>query len=103
MYLPLFHLFGFSEGALMSMTTGARQILTETFDPAQSLALVEHERVTILHGFDSHFKELLKTYERRPRDVASIRTGIPRRACRAPCPSPGRLARCWVASCRATG
>ena len=76
MYLPLFHLFGFSEGALMSMATGARQILTETFDPAQSLALVEHERVTILHGFDSHFKELLETYERRPRDVASIRTGI---------------------------
>jgi fatty-acyl-CoA synthase len=76
MYLPLFHLFGFSEGALMSMATGARQILTETFDPAQSLALVEQERVTILHGFDSHFKELLEAYERGPRDVASIRTGI---------------------------
>jgi fatty-acyl-CoA synthase len=76
MYLPLFHLFGFSEGALMSMATGARQILTETFDAAQSLALVEQERVTILHGFDSHFKELLEAFERGPRDVASIRTGI---------------------------
>src|SRR5262249_7202674 len=32
MYLPLFHLFGFSDGALMSMVTGARQVLTETFD-----------------------------------------------------------------------
>jgi fatty-acyl-CoA synthase len=40
MYLPLFHLFGFSDGALMSMLTGARQVLTETFDPAESLALV---------------------------------------------------------------
>ena len=35
MYLPLFHLFGFSDGALMSMVTGARQVLTETFDPAR--------------------------------------------------------------------
>jgi fatty-acyl-CoA synthase len=46
MYLPLFHLFGFSDGALMSMVTGARQVLTETFDPDESLALVEQERAT---------------------------------------------------------
>jgi fatty-acyl-CoA synthase len=76
MYLPLFHLFGFSDGALMSMMTGARQVLTETFDPAESLALVEQERATILHGFDTHFKELMEAHERFPRDVSSVRTGI---------------------------
>jgi fatty-acyl-CoA synthase len=76
MYLPLFHLFGFSEGALMSMVTGARQILTETFDPVESLALVEQERATILHGFDIHFKELIEAHERSRRDVSSLRTGI---------------------------
>jgi fatty-acyl-CoA synthase len=76
MYLPLFHLFGFSDGALMSMVTGARQVLTETFDPAESLALIEQERATILHGFDTHYKELMEAYERSPRDVSSIRTGI---------------------------
>jgi fatty-acyl-CoA synthase len=76
MYLPLFHLFGFSDGALMSMLTGARQVLTETFDPAESLALVERERATILHGFDTHFKELMEAHERSPRDVSSVRTGI---------------------------
>ncbi|MGH7302049.1 MAG: AMP-binding protein, partial [Candidatus Rokuibacteriota bacterium] len=76
MYLPLFHLFGFSDGALMSMVTGARQVLTETFDPAESLGLVEQERATILHGFDTHFKELMETYERSARDVSSVRTGI---------------------------
>ncbi len=76
MYLPLFHLFGFSDGALMSMVTGARQVLTETFDPAESLALVEQERATILHGFDTHFKELMEAHERFPRDVSSVRTGI---------------------------
>jgi len=76
MYLPLFHLFGFSDGALMSMVTGARQVLTETFDPAESLALVEQERATILHGFDTHFKELMEAQARSPRDVSSVRTGI---------------------------
>jgi fatty-acyl-CoA synthase len=76
MYLPLYHLFGFSEGMLMSLATGARQLLTETFDPNESLHLLEAERATILHGFDTHFKDLLQAYHQRPRDTASVRTGI---------------------------
>jgi fatty-acyl-CoA synthase len=75
-YLPLFHLFGFSEGMLMSMMTGARQIVTETFTPDESLDLIESERATIIHGFDTHFKDLLEAQRRRPRDVSSVRTGI---------------------------
>jgi fatty-acyl-CoA synthase len=76
MYLPLFHLFGFAEGMLMSMATGARQILTEGFDPDESLALVEAERATVLHGFDIHYKELMEAHARRARDISSVRTGI---------------------------
>ncbi|MBI2162114.1 MAG: AMP-binding protein [Candidatus Rokubacteria bacterium] len=76
MYLPLFHLFGFSEGMLMSMVTGARQVLTETFDPDEILGLMERERPTILDGFDTHFKDLLEALERSPRRLAHIRTGI---------------------------
>jgi fatty-acyl-CoA synthase len=76
MYLPLFHLFGFSEGMLMSLATGARQVLTQTFDPNECLRLLEAERATILHGFDTHFNDLLEAYQRRPRDTASVRTGL---------------------------
>jgi fatty-acyl-CoA synthase len=76
MYLPLYHLFGFSEGMLMSMATGARQLLTETFNADESLDLLEAERATILHGFDTHFKGLLDGYQRRPRDTSSVRTGL---------------------------
>jgi fatty-acyl-CoA synthase len=76
MYLPLFHIFGFSEGLLMSLVTGARQILTETFDPRESLRLVEEERATIVHGFDTHFNDLLAAHRKEPRDVSSIRTGL---------------------------
>jgi fatty-acyl-CoA synthase len=76
MYLPLFHLFAFSEGMLTSMVTGARQVLTEGFDAAESLELIARERATMLHGFDTHFKELCEAHARQPRDVSSVRTGI---------------------------
>jgi fatty-acyl-CoA synthase len=76
MYLPLFHMFGFTEGLLMSMLTGARQVLTPTFDARQCLALIESERATVLHGFDLHFKDLLDAHAAEPRDVSSVRTGI---------------------------
>jgi fatty-acyl-CoA synthase len=76
MYLPLFHLFGFVEGPLMSMIRGARQVLTETFDAGHCLDLIASENATIIHGFDTHYKELLDAQEKKPRDVSSVRTGI---------------------------
>ncbi len=75
-YLPLFHAFGLSEGAWMSMVTGARQIVTTGFDAEQSLDLVEKEHVTIIHGFEAHMKGLSDAQEARPRDLSSLRTGI---------------------------
>jgi len=76
MYLPLFHTFAFTEGMLTSMISGARQVLVETFDPDESLALIARERATIVHGFDTHFKELCDAHDRHPRDVSSVRTGL---------------------------
>jgi fatty-acyl-CoA synthase len=34
------------------------------------------ERATILHGFDTHFKDLMEAQARAPRDLFPIRTGI---------------------------
>jgi fatty-acyl-CoA synthase len=76
MYLPLFHLFAFAEGMLTSMVSGARQVLTEGFDPAESLDLIARERATVLHGFDTHYKELIEAHERAPRDIGRVRTGL---------------------------
>ena len=75
-YLPLFHAFGYSEGALMSPLFGARQILTATFDPDECLDLVEAEGVTVMHGFEAHMKGLCEAQEARPRDLSSLRTGL---------------------------
>ncbi len=76
MFLPLFHLFGFSEGALVSLLSGARQVLTATFDPEAILRLIESERATLAHGFDTHFKELLEAQQRVGADLGSLRSGI---------------------------
>jgi fatty-acyl-CoA synthase len=76
MYLPLFHAFAFTEGMLTSMVTGARQVLTQTFDAVESLELIARERATVVHGFDTHFKELCEAHERQPHDVSSVRTGL---------------------------
>jgi fatty-acyl-CoA synthase len=76
MYLPLFHAFGFVEGPLVSMIRGAREVLTETFEADRALDLIASEKATIIHGFDTHYKELLDAQERKPRDVSSVRTGI---------------------------
>jgi len=76
MYLPLFHAFGLYEGPLFSLVSGARQVLTERFDAAESLGLIETERATMLHGFDTHFKDLIEQQEEEPRDLSSLRTGL---------------------------
>ena len=75
-YLPLFHAFGLSEGAWMSMVTGARQIVTRGFDPEESLDLIEREGVTVVHGFEAHMKGLTDAQQARPRNLSTLRTGI---------------------------
>ena len=75
-YLPLFHAFGYSEAAMMSMATGARQILTETFDADEALDLIERERATIAHGFEAHMQMLCDAQQANPRDLSSLRTGV---------------------------
>ncbi|MBO88484.1 MAG: AMP-binding protein [Rickettsiales bacterium] len=75
-YLPMFHAFGYSDGILMAPITGARQIVTETFDSDECLDLIESEGASIMHGFEAHFKALTEAQEAYPRDVSSLRTGI---------------------------
>ncbi len=75
-YLPLFHLFSYSEGALLSMLTGARQVLTETFDADQCIRLIEAERVSIIHGFEAHLKDLTEAQLRINADLSTLRCGV---------------------------
>jgi len=76
MYLPLFHAFGLYEGPLMSAVTGARLVLTTLFDPGEALALIAQEKATMLHGFDTHFHDLMNHPACATTDRSSLRTGI---------------------------
>jgi len=72
-YLPLFHLYGMSEALFLALFTGACQVLMDSFEPARALDLVQAERATFLHGFDTHYRDLLRELARKPRDVSSLR------------------------------
>jgi fatty-acyl-CoA synthase len=75
-YLPLFHVFGLYEGPLMIMVTGARMVLTTLFDPAEALTLIAQEQATMLHGFDTHFHDLMNHPTCATTDLRSLRTGL---------------------------
>ena len=74
-YLPLFHAYGFSEVAMMVALTGGSQVLFDVFEPAQVLDAVEAEGGTVLHGFDSHWADLIRDQQQRERAVTSLRVG----------------------------
>jgi fatty-acyl-CoA synthase len=68
-YLPMFHAFGYAEVSLMAVLSGACQVLTSTFDPDEVLDLAEAEGATLLHGFDTHWADLIRAQEARPRSL----------------------------------
>jgi fatty-acyl-CoA synthase len=74
-YLPMFHLYALGEVALICIVSGAKQILMDAFDAREALRLIESENVTIAHGFDTHWKDLLDAQAESSRDVSSLRLG----------------------------
>ncbi|MFT5113605.1 MAG: fatty-acyl-CoA synthase [Parasphingorhabdus sp.] len=68
-YLPLFHLYGFSEVAIAAMFCGSKQILMDTFDAGAVLDLAEQEQATIFHGFDVHWIDLLRQQRKSSRSL----------------------------------
>jgi fatty-acyl-CoA synthase len=75
-YLPLYHAFAVYVAALMSPVTGSRHVLMSHFDPGEALRLIEEQRITLIHGFDTHYKDLLEHPDRGRRNTSSLRAGI---------------------------
>lgn len=73
---PLFHVVGLYLGPLMTLVTGTRMVLTTTFDPAESLRLIEQERITRLWGFDTQLTALCSHPNLKTTDLRSLRTGL---------------------------
>ncbi len=73
---PLFHVLGFYLGPLFTIAVGTKMVLTTTFDPEESLRLVEQERVTRIWGFDSQLNALATHPTLNTTDRTSLRTGL---------------------------
>ncbi|MGI9293654.1 MAG: AMP-binding protein, partial [Pseudomonadales bacterium] len=82
--VPLYHCFGMVLGNLACIAHGATAIYpSDAFDPESTLATVEEERCTALHGVPTMFIAELDHPSFSQFDLSSLRTGI---MAGAPCP-----------------
>ncbi len=73
-YLPLFHIYAFSEIVMMGVLFGFRHVMMDVFDAERALDLAEAEGANVLHGFEAHWLDLLTAQERKPRQL-NLRIG----------------------------
>jgi fatty-acyl-CoA synthase len=82
--VPLYHCFGMVLSVLACTSVGAAMVFPgEGFDPLQTLAAVQDESCTALHGVPTMFIAELEHPEFSKFDLRSLRTGI---MAGAPCP-----------------
>lgn len=74
-FLPMFHLYGMSDNMLAGILIGTHQIVMDVWDPEEALRLIESERVAGLHGFETHYADILRAQARTGRDLSSVRFG----------------------------
>jgi fatty-acyl-CoA synthase len=82
--VPLYHCFGMVLSVLACVASGAKMVFPgEGFDPRATLAAVQAEQCTALHGVPTMFIAELDHPDFRQFDLGSLRTGI---MAGAPCP-----------------
>ena len=74
--VPLFHCFGVVLATMCCLTHGSTQVMVERFDPLITLASIDRERCTVLHGVPTMFIAQLNHPMFDMFDVRSLRTGI---------------------------
>jgi acyl-CoA synthetase (AMP-forming)/AMP-acid ligase II len=73
--MPLFWVGGFSYTLMAAMHAGARLVFEEQFEPGDTLALIERERITQVLGWPHMAKALVDHPDFATRDLSSIRMG----------------------------
>ncbi len=83
--VPFYHCFGMVLGNLAAVTHGATIVIpAEVFDPRKTLAAVQEERCTALHGVPTMFIAELGLPDFASFDLSTLRTGI---MAGSPCPT----------------
>ncbi len=73
---PFFHSFGYKAGILACLTRGTTILPQRVFDVAESMRLVERERVTVLPGPPTVYQSMLDDPGRAERDLSSLRLAV---------------------------
>ena len=82
--VPLYHCFGMVLAVLACVSAGAAMVFPgEAFDPAATLAAVDEEQCTALHGVPTMFIAELEHPDFAKYDLSRLRTGI---MAGSPCP-----------------
>jgi fatty-acyl-CoA synthase len=82
--VPFYHCFGMVLSNMACMTHGATMVLpAEYFDPVSTMAAIEKERCTAVHGVPTMFIAQLEHPNFKKYDFSSLRTGI---MAGSPCP-----------------
>ena len=82
--VPFYHCFGMVLSNMACMTHGATMVLpAEYFDPVSTMAAIEKERCTAVHGVPTMFIAQLEHPDFKKYDFSSLRTGI---MAGSPCP-----------------
>jgi fatty-acyl-CoA synthase len=82
--VPFYHCFGMVLSNMACMTHGATMVLpAEYFDPVSTMAAIEKERCTAVHGVPTMFIAELEHPDFHKYDFSSLRTGI---MAGSPCP-----------------
>jgi acyl-CoA synthetase (AMP-forming)/AMP-acid ligase II len=69
---PFFWTAGFSMALGGTLSSGSTLILQEVVEPAETLELVERERITVLHAFEHTHAQLASHPDARTRDLRSL-------------------------------
>lgn len=73
---PFSHSFGFKAGILACLISGATIVPQLVYDPGQSMALVESERITVFPGPPTIYQTILDHPDRAARDLSSLRLAV---------------------------
>lgn len=74
-YLPMFHIFSMAEMVFGALCMGVRQVIMDVWDPERALRLIESEKVNGIHGFDTHYADLMRAKEKVKADLSSLKFG----------------------------
>jgi acyl-CoA synthetase (AMP-forming)/AMP-acid ligase II len=73
---PFFHSFGYKVGIVTGLLTGATLFPVATFDPTETMRLVQDQRITVLPGAPTIYQSLLGAPDRSGFDLSSLRLAV---------------------------